>query len=211
MLRRKHFTPPLVSALYARDPPTNRPPTHARTETAAEAISGYRYNNNMPACAAQPPTHPPLTSAQVKRITAPPQTLHPTPRGSPALTGPTHHHAHPSHTRMTHSPRAYPHALSLHLLLLSAVARARPCLAADFAPRTPNESMPRRKHFTPPLVSALHARDQPTTRPPTRARTEPAGAGSGSRPRSSPHHQPRAHRRATTPTLSQLQRHHCSW
>ena len=70
MLRRKHFTPPLVSALYARDPPTNRPPTQVRTETAAEAISGYRYNNNMQACATQPPTHPPLTSAQVKRITA---------------------------------------------------------------------------------------------------------------------------------------------
>ena len=112
------------------------------------------------------PTHLPITSARVKRIAAWGQTLHHTPGGSPARTGPTHPHAHPSHTRMTHYPRAYPPAL----LLLSAAAHARPSLAADFAPRTPNQSMPRRKHFTPPLVSALHARDQ-THHPPTHSRT----------------------------------------
>ena len=93
---------------------------------------------------------------------------------------------------MTHSPRAYPPAL----LLLSAAAHARPRLAADFAPRTPNESMPRRKHFTPPLVNALHARDQPTTRPPTRARTEPAGAAA------------HAHLPTTNPEPIGVQQHH---
>ena len=40
--------------------------------------------------AAQPPTHPPNASAHAKRISAWGRTLHPTPPGSPARTGPTH-------------------------------------------------------------------------------------------------------------------------
>ncbi len=117
--------------------------------------------------------HPPLTSAQVKQITAPPQKLHPIPSECPALTGRTHHHAYPSHMRMFHSPRVP----TCCLLLLPAATHARPRLTANFAPRTPKKSTPHRKHFTPLPVSALHARDPPNTRPPTHARTETAGEG----------------------------------
>ena len=67
--------------------------------------------------------------------------------------------------------------------------------------------MPRRKHFTPPLVSALHARDQPTTRPPTHARTEPASAATGTTTtcRPAPRSRPRTHHSPARCKLHTLQ------
>ena len=124
----KHFTTHLEGALHARDP-TNTPPTHSPKRLYSRPTHCLVL---VPAAAASPPTPGrQLRAAHVKKITAPPQTFQHTPRGSPARTGPTHHHSRTRAENAVGSPAA--------------------------------------------------------TRPP---------------PRSSPHHQPRAHRRATTPTLS---------
>ena len=113
-------------------------------------------------------THAPTNHkrARVKRIAAWGQTLHHTPAGPPACTGPTQHL--PTHSRMHGKCRRGHWQHNMHAADASPPTH-RPITSA----RVSNESLPGGN--TP-----LHARDPHNTCPPTPARTENAGAGIGS-------------------------------
>ena len=202
----KHFTTHLEGPLHARDPPNTCPPTPPRacpaTPPRASTHSPPTTTHLLLPVAARRRRRTPdrqLRAAHAKRITASPQTLQHTPRGSPARTGPNQHLPTPArtenaarhppvarHTRRhrvaTHAPTNHECACQTNLRLRvntsprrGCPARTGPSLAANYAPRTSNESPPHRKRFNTHLEGPLHARDPPTTRPPTPVRAENAG------------------------------------